>query len=254
MSFEQANKQRQRDLSNIKIKGKSPEKLKELLIQYSHGLAESLYKKYHKSPRLHMLLPELGDYQSLVYQACLKTVDVYDYFRWKNHGDLKAKARIKKWRNGHGKEFLPRGKHRFNHLGHLYGYMFLTADNLVRMNIESLMLNKRNGFELYPSQLKIDGTPVWASTEEAIMGPADNQDIEAKLFHREVISLLPQKRILPYARKSLNFGDLYYLRYVEERTLIEVAQKTGHTLSSINEQVKKLNERLIPIIQEREAA
>lgn len=251
MTAYELSKKRQEELAKIPLKGKSNKKIQELLIKHSEGLAESLYHRYKNSPRLHIWLPELGDYQSMVYQACLKTIVRFDYFRWKQYGDLRAKARIQKWRNGHGHKFVPKGKQVFKHLGQLYGYMFLTADTLVRMEMQKLRLNKRFGMEVYPSQLKTEDSE--NKFFEKVFGPSSNQDLENQMFHREIIDKLPTYRF-GVSSKSLTFKELYYLRYIEELTVGEIANRLDYFNTTMEVYINNLNEELAIILQERRVA
>lgn len=246
------SKLRQEQLSKISLKGKSQKKIRDLLIQFSNGLAEHLFRKYQNYPRIHLNLPELGDYQSLVYQACLRTVAVYDYYRWKKLGDKKAKARIQKWRNGH--KFIPRTKQIFKHMGHIYGYMYLTADTDVRIEMQRLRQDKRFGMEVSPSQYKNLDSKYQASFFEMVMGPTDDQELETKLFHREIMDQLPNWKALKSNGKIYTFEDLYYFYYVEELTYSEIMRRTGCHQSTVKKYIQELNEQLIPILEERRAA
>lgn len=254
MSYENITKLRRKTINGIPLKGKTPDELRDLLILHSHGLGESLLKKYGTNRRLRMLLPTAGDYQSLVHQACLKTIDVYDYYLWKKEGDLEAKERIKKWRNGHGQKFVPKGKLNFKHLGHLYAYMFLTAENYVKMEWESLLLVKRYGMEVYGSQLKTGDERFKSSTWEAIIGSADNTQSEDAIFHKEIMAKLPNDRILRRRGSYLTYQELYVLRFIEDYTNEEIAEKLNYSESPVAIYSKRLNIMLASILKEREVA
>lgn len=251
MTLYELNKRRQEELSKIPLKGKSNKKLQELLILHSQGLAESLYYRYKNAPRLHMWLPEIGDYQSVVYEACLNTIIRFDYYRWKQYGDLKAKARIKKWRNGHGHKFVSRNNMVFEHLGHLYGYMFMVANTHVLMELQKMRLNKRLGMEVYPSQLKTEGNE--NKFFEKVFGPSNNQELENLLFHREIIDKLPTYKF-GVSSKSLTFEKLYCLRYIEELTVGEIATRLNYFKPTMDIYIDNLNEELEIILRERRAA
>jgi hypothetical protein len=254
MNNREISKQRANALKKIPLKGKSPCELKALLIQYSQGLGLALFNKYQSSPRITEFLPEVGDYQSLVHQACLKTVAVYDYFKWKDQGDLEAKARIEKWRNGHGNEFIPRRKHKFTHLGHLYGYMYFSADTSVRMCLQSLRLSKRFGLEVYASQLKTGDETYRSSTMDMLMGPADSRQLEEMLFHREITERLPNLRVFKGRSKNYTYQELYYYRYVAEYTFQKIGAEFGCDVTHIKVHIDRLNELLAKILRERKTA